>query len=131
MTSKEKIEDTRGVILGLLELDDINVVHKEYLNSLLFRIDNEVIPFSETIPDEAVTLLFTEVLKTSSIISFSRDNKPASCRVTKRILAKFFPKDDVTFEGFEKLKESRYGLTVLNMNINHFFKIKGSGRKER
>lgn len=123
MTSKEKIEVTRSVILGLLELDDINVVHKEYLNSLLFRIDTEIIPFSDTIPDEASNLLFMEVLKSSSVILFSRGEKPSSCRITKKTIFKFFPENNFTFDGFKKIKSSKYGMAMLSMNINRFLKI--------
>lgn len=131
MTSKEKVDTTKNVILGLLDLPDLNPVHREYLNSLLFRIETEIQPYSSSIPDEAINLLFIEVLKSSSVVLFTRKDKPASCRITKKIFSKFFPEDSITFEGFEKLKESRYGMTVLGMNINQFFKLKDSGRKEK
>lgn len=123
MTTTERIELSRSILKELLETSELNPVHQEYAQSLIQRINNELIPQADSVTETASRILLEEILKVSSIIIFSKSKKIPSCRVTKKSAAKFFRDGKSLFEAYTEMKSSRYGLAMMSMNINQFMKI--------
>lgn len=131
MTPQDRISLTRVIILEVLQICDLNAVQHEHITALLQRIDTEIVPFASEIPDEATKTLLKEILKVASIAVFAGESKVPSCRVTKKAIKKFFKPGTSLPEALVKMKASRYGLALSQMNINQFMKILGGQKPAR
>lgn len=125
MSPVERITLSRIILLELLQICEINVVRREHVISLIQRVEKEIVPHANEIPDEATKTLLREILKVASIVIFASDSKVPSCRITKKAIKKFFKPGTSLPEALVKMKASRYGLALMQMNFNQFMKILG------
>lgn len=123
MTKQERVELTKSILEDLLQNCEMNPIHREYVQSLLQRIDSEIVPNVDQMPERASFVLLEEILKASSVIIFSSNKKVPSCRVTKKAINHYFSPGKPVENSFQEMKASRYGMAMLNMNINKFMEI--------
>ena len=122
MTPQDRVNLAREIVHELLQTKDSNPVHEEYLHGLVSRINEELLPVSEVITEDASRAFFEEILKVSSVILFSRAKKTPSCRVTKKYISKYFKTGKPLYDSFKEMKQSRYGLAMMSMNFSKFMK---------
>ena len=123
MTKQERVELTKSILEELLQNCEMNPIHREYVQSLLQRIDSEIVPNVDQMPESASFVLLEEILKASSVIIFSSNKKVPSCRITKKAISHYFSPEKPIKDSFREMKASRYGMAMLNMNINKFMEI--------
>ena len=122
MTPFERVQVAKLILIDAMSMDGVDPVHCEYLYSLIEKLDKEIFPIAETITEEASRILFEESVRICFIVINKRDKKPNSHRITKKVSSQYFTDGVLTYEGFAKMKSSRYGISMLNMNFNQFIK---------
>ena len=123
MTKLERVELIKSILKELLQFCEMSPIHREYVQALLQRIDNEIVPNVNQMADGASFILLEEILKASSVIIFSSNKKVPSCRITKKAISHYFSPEKPIKDSFREMKASRYGMSMLNMNINKFMEI--------